>query len=266
MGRIHFLAFILLICTLFSTYTSWRLITPAKMRFPLNLLAWTAVVSLWISFPLPILLRRVGFDHPVVDALSLVIYAGIGFMSLVLALLLLRDTAWIIGTLIRKPIFYVGFLFRSDNRTSETFDAGGREFVVNSLNGCILAASGVLTAYGAFEAFRTPRVKEVLVPVKGLPKDFEGFRIVQLTDLHINSPGKGKWVKAVVEIVNRLSPHIVALTGDLADRSVASLRNDVAPLSGLSAKYGSFFVTGNHEYYSGVEEWISETKRLVLRP
>ena len=262
MGRINFLAFILLICTLFSTYTSWRLITPAKMRFPLNLLAWTAVVSLWISFPLPILLRRVGFDHPVVDALSLVIYAGIGFMSLVLALLLLRDTAWIIGTLIRKLIFYVGFLFRSDNRTSETFDAGRREFVVNSLNGCILAASGVLTAYGAFEAFRTPRVKEVLVPVKGLLKDFEGFRIVQLTDLHINSPGKGKWVKAVVERVNRLSPDIVALTGDLADRSVASLRNDVAPLSGLSAKYGSFFVTGNHEYYSGVEEWISETKRL----
>ena len=83
-----------------------------------------------------------------------------------------------------------------------------------------------------------------------------------MTDLHINYPGKGKWVKAVVERVNRLSPHIVALTGDLGDRPAASLRNDVAPLSGLSAKYGCFFVTGNHEYYSGVKEWISETKGL----
>ena len=69
-------------------------------------------------------------------------------------------------------------------------------------------------------------------------------------------------MKAVVERVNRLSPHIVALTGDLADKPAASLRNDVAPLSGLAAKYGCFFVTGNHEYYSGVKEWISETKRL----
>jgi hypothetical protein len=192
MGRINFLAVILLLCTLFSSYTGWRLITPAKMRFPLNLLAWTPIVSLWISFPLPILLRRVGVHHPVVDILSLVIYAGIGFMSLVLAFLLIRDAAWIIGTLIRKLIFYVGLLFRSDSRTSETFDAGRREFVVNSLNAGILIASGGLTAYGAFEAFRIPRVKEVLVPVKGLPKDLKGFRIVQLTDLHINSPGKGK--------------------------------------------------------------------------
>ncbi len=100
-------------------------------------------------------------------------------MSLVLAFLLIRDAAWIIATLIRKLIFYVGPLFRSDSRTSETFDAGRREFVVNSLNGSILAASGVLMAYGAFEAFQIPRVKEVLVAVKGLPKDFEGFRIVQ---------------------------------------------------------------------------------------
>ena len=194
MGRINILAVILLICTLISTYTGWRLITPAKMRFPLNLLAWAAVVSLWPSFLLPILLRRAGFDHPLVDVLSLVIYAGIGFMSLVLAFLLIRDAAWIIGTLIRKLIFYIGLLFRSDSRKSETFDAGRREFVVNSLNGCILAGSGVLTAYGAFEAFHVPRVKEVLVAVQGLPKDFEGFRIVQLTELHINYPGKAKWV------------------------------------------------------------------------
>ena len=265
MGRIIFIAIILLFCTLFSTYTGWRLITPTKVRFPLKVMAWVAVVTLWVSFPLPILLRRMGFNHPGVDTLSHVIYTGIGFMSLVLVLLFIRDAVWIVGILIRKLVSLVGTLFPSGTGTKKIFDAGRREFVINSVNGGVLAVSAGLTAYGGFEAFRVPRVQEVRVPVKGLPKDLEDFRIVQLTDLHINYPGQGKWVKAVVEKVNRVHPHVVALTGDLADRPAVSLRNDVAPLSGLSAKYGCFFVTGNHEYYSGVMGWISEVKRLGFR-
>ena len=142
MGRIIFIAVIWLFCTLFSTYTGWRLITPAKVPFPLKMMAWVAVVVLWLSFPLPILLRRMEFNHPGVDTLSYVIYTGIGFMSLVLVLLFIRDAVWIVGILTQKLVSFVGILFPSDTGTKKIFDAGRREFVINSVNGGILAVSG----------------------------------------------------------------------------------------------------------------------------
>ena len=92
-----------------------------------------------------------------------------------------------------------------------------------------------------------------------------GFRIVQLTDIHVSPTIKRPFVESVVAQANELQPDVVALTGDLVDGSVARLRNDVAPLANLRANDGCFFVTGNHEYYSGVYDWVAYIRQLGFR-
>jgi predicted MPP superfamily phosphohydrolase len=72
-------------------------------------------------------------------------------------------------------------------------------------------------------------------------------------------------VRRIVDQTNALRPDVVAVTGDLVDGTVAELGNAVSHLGRLQARYGVYFVTGNHEYYSGVDAWIAELRRLGLR-
>lgn len=126
-----------------------------------------------------------------------------------------------------------------------------------------LALAAVL--FGWAEARRTPRVHDVPLPIAGLPTALHGFTIVQITDLHVGPTVKAAFVQAVVDAVNRLDADVVALTGDLVDGRVGDLALDVAPLAGLRSRHGSFFVTGNHEYYSGAVEWTQALSSLGLR-
>ena len=121
------------------------------------------------------------------------------------------------------------------------------------------------TLLGFLNARRTARVKHVRVPVSGLPAGLEGFTIVQISDIHVGPTSRGPYGQGIVEAVTRLQPDVVAITGDLVDGSVADLGQHVAPLSGLVARHGSYFVTGNHEYYSGALPWIAELGRLGIR-
>jgi uncharacterized protein len=103
------------------------------------------------------------------------------------------------------------------------------------------------------------------VKVKGLAPAMEGTVIVQLTDIHVGPTIGRDFIASMVREVNALSPDVIAITGDLVDGSVSSLGHHVAPLGELRAKHGVFFVTGNHEYYSGVEDWLVELRRLGVR-
>ena len=131
-----------------------------------------------------------------------------------------------------------------------------RRFLVQASNLGIVAFSGGLTGLGFWSARKTPTARHVEIRVPGLDPAFDGFRIVQMTDLHIGATVKRPFVEDVVHAVNELDPDLIAITGDLVDGSVSRLRDDVAPLRELTAHYGTFFVTGNHEYYSGVDQWV----------
>jgi predicted MPP superfamily phosphohydrolase len=102
----------------------------------------------------------------------------------------------------------------------------------------------------------------VAVAIEGLPPELEGFRIVQITDLHISPAIRRNWVHDLVVRVNGLNPDVIAFTGDIADDAPAEIREDTAPLAGLSARSGKFFVTGNHEYMYGAEAWMREMTDL----
>jgi uncharacterized protein len=108
-------------------------------------------------------------------------------------------------------------------------------------------------------------VKQVRVPLGKLPKELSGYTIVQLTDIHVGPTIGRDFIEQIVRTTNALSPDLVAITGDLVDGSVASLGALVEPLRELRAKDGVFFVTGNHEYYSGVDEWLAHLRTLGIR-
>jgi len=92
-----------------------------------------------------------------------------------------------------------------------------------------------------------------------------GFSIAQISDVHVGAQIKRNYVDAIVDAVNGLDADLVAVTGDLVDGSVQDLARHIAPLGRLKARHGAFLVTGNHEYYSGEQAWVTEFRRLGLR-
>ena len=182
----------------------------------------------------------------------------------------------ILGLPCKKPLekFFLALLkiFPSLTKQPESIkeervDSERRSFLQYSLNIGILAASGSLAASVTAEGLGFPRVKRVEIRIENLPPDLEGFSIVQLSDLHIFFAVHHDWVQSLVERVNTLTPDIIALTGDIVDAPYSQLSHNVAPLSGLTARLGKFFVTGNHEYMAeagGVDEWILELENLGL--
>jgi predicted MPP superfamily phosphohydrolase len=131
--------------------------------------------------------------------------------------------------------------------------------------GAITVLAGGLGAIAVRAAVGPVAVKRVDVALARLPRTHDGLRIVQLTDIHVGPTIGRAFVEDVVRRTNALSPDIVAITGDLVDGSVSELGDAVAPLADLRARHGVFFVTGNHEYFSGAEPWIAELARLGVR-
>ena len=126
-------------------------------------------------------------------------------------------------------------------------------------------AALLVTVLGFWNARRTARVVRVDVPVAALPAALDGFTVAQITDIHVGPTIKQHYLQAIVRKVNALEADMVAITGDLVDGKVHELTDHVAPLAQLRSRHGSFFVTGNHEYYSGAHAWMAELRRLGVR-
>jgi predicted MPP superfamily phosphohydrolase len=126
----------------------------------------------------------------------------------------------------------------------------------------VMALAPAITLVGFFMARRVAPVVNVEVPLANLPKELEGFTIAQISDIHIGQTIKRNFVAAIVDRVNRLNADMIAITGDVVDGSVPDLAHHTEPLAWLESRHGTYFVTGNHEYYSGAHAWIRELERL----
>ncbi|HUP95872.1 MAG TPA: metallophosphoesterase, partial [Burkholderiales bacterium] len=126
----------------------------------------------------------------------------------------------------------------------------------------LLAA--LATLVGFFHARRRARIRRIDIPIAGLPSALHGFSIAQISDLHIGATIKRAYIERIVDAVNGLRADMIAVTGDLVDGSVKDLSWHTEPLSRLTSLHGAFFVTGNHEYYSGAGAWVNEVRRLGL--
>ncbi|MEU3658420.1 metallophosphoesterase [Streptomyces sp. NPDC032940] len=141
-----------------------------------------------------------------------------------------------------------------------------RLFVSRVVAGAAAAAAVGTVGYGTYGVLRGPKVKRVTVPLAKLPRAAHGFRIAVVSDIHLGPVlGRG-FAQTVVDTVNSTQPDLIAVVGDLVDGSVKDLGPAAAPLSLLKARHGAYFVTGNHEYFSGAEQWVAEVRRLGLIP
>src|SRR5579859_300823 len=128
-----------------------------------------------------------------------------------------------------------------------------------------LGVTGLLGGFSLWNGLRPVPVKPLAVTLSRLHPSLDGLRIVQITDLHIGPFIGRNWLRRVVDKVNALKPDLIVITGDLVDGSVDEQRRHVAPLADLRALHGTYFITGNHEYYSGVEEWCDHVASLGVR-
>ncbi|MGA5290332.1 metallophosphoesterase [Streptomyces pseudogriseolus] len=141
-----------------------------------------------------------------------------------------------------------------------------RLFVSRVVGGAAAAAAVGTVGYGTYGVLRGPKVKRVTVPLAKLPRAAHGYRIAVVSDIHLGPVlGRG-FAQKVVDTINSTQPDLIAVVGDLVDGSVKDLGPAAAPLAQLTARHGSFFVTGNHEYFSGAEQWVEEVRRLGLHP
>ncbi len=234
-------------------YIGRRLINPMKWNRARKRTAWSILV---IIFTLPIVsMSLVRFGDGANFYLAWVTYVGLGFASFLFVLLFFRDISLLVLRATRK----LGSLLTPK---ISTLDSSRREFLIQTSNIGIIGAAGIATSYGIYEARKTPGIEEIAVPIARLPKEFDGFTIAQISDIHAGLTVKRDWIETVAGKIQSLNPNSIAFTGDLADGSVRELENDVAPLKELRAPFGKYFVTGNHEYYSGVEQWIRHAEKI----
>ncbi len=177
-------------------------------------------------------------------------YGWMGLLALMVSILLVLDGVRLIERLWRRET---------------PADPARRLALARGAAAVTMVAGGSAGAVGVRGALQAPELVEVEVPVKGLPPALVGFRVAQISDLHVGPTIGRSFVEEVVQRVNALDADMVAITGDLVDGTVARLGQHVAPLAALRSRHGSFFVTGNHEYYSGVEPWLQELERLDIQ-
>ncbi|MFH1488889.1 MAG: metallophosphoesterase [Pseudomonadota bacterium] len=258
-----FFAFVYIIVPLVYYYVGKRLIEPAAFSAGKKAVAWLIVL---IFFLLPYsarTIRRFDVSAPWMEILLNIGYISLGFFGILFITLLTRDFILSLVLLLRKMgKAFEKFTGKDPRGTKLPQDMERRRFLVHTSNLGLLALSGGITGYGIHEAASLPEIVRVSVPLKNLPGDLEGFRIVQITDLHVGPTIKGKYVRGVVRVANELEPDLLAITGDLVEGRPGTLRRDVASLSDLQAKSGKLFVTGNHEYYHGVKDWLKEMQLL----
>ncbi|MEV4705327.1 metallophosphoesterase [Actinoplanes sp. NPDC049316] len=128
-----------------------------------------------------------------------------------------------------------------------------------------LTAAGV-TGYGVKTATGGPRLDRVQIPIAKLPRGMDGTRLAVVSDIHLGPLTGVRHTERIVDLINSVDADVVCVVGDLVDGSVAELGRVAAPLAGIRSRRGAYFVTGNHEYYSGYKQWVDEVARLGVRP
>lgn len=221
-------------------YVGRRLIGGSGLRGRGRALAWGLVAVMGLLPPLTFLALRGAHAGPW-QSTQWLGYMLMGLSSIVLIMVITVDVLRVGRALVLK--------LRRRGADEATPDGSRRAFLGRAVNLGIVGGAGSVTGVGVIQARQLPEVVEVDVPIAGLPPEAEGFRIVQITDVHVGPTIKGDFLAAVVERINALEPDLVAVTGDLVDGWVDQLRDEVAALGQIRARHGAFFVTGNHEYY-----------------
>jgi uncharacterized protein len=248
-----FLAVVLLIVGGWHYYLFTRLVRDPAWPEPYARAATVALVALSLMPPFVILASRL-VPRPVMKVLSAGVFTWFGLAFLLGLSLFAAD----LGRLLLRA-------WQAFQGNAPPADPERRQLVARGIAEAAGLTVATLGAVSVRSALGDVEVPEVEVRLSRLPPALSGLTVVQLSDVHIGPTIGRSFLEHVVEKSNAQKPDAIVITGDLVDGSVASLRHHVEPLAKLRARYGVFFVTGNHEYYSGVDEWLTELARLGIR-
>jgi predicted MPP superfamily phosphohydrolase len=229
-----------------------RLVRETGLAAPYRVWATSLCVGLACLVPISLVTPRL-LPRPVAGFVSWPGYIWIGLMLTLFAALLATDIA--------RVVFILG---RSISHAPPL--APQRQLaLVRMVALAVCGVAAVTGGYSVFQGLRGPALKELQIVLPKLPAALAGTRLVQLSDLHIGATKSRAFGEEVVRRTNDLNPDIILLTGDIVDGRFGSARADVQVLAGLRARLGVYMVTGNHEYYSGVHEWVPELERLGIK-
>src|SRR6218665_663274 len=253
--RLSFFSVLILTSTVLGhVYLYRRLVRDTVRRVALRRLA----LAVFVLMSVPLMFRRHLRDilpESLEEPVSVVSYAWMGVaLFLVLALLVwdLGRALWKVGRKLRAP-------------EAPPVDEDRRRFLARTVAGGAAFTGGAAAAYGSWRAFSAPEVTERVVRIPKLPKALEGLSIVQLTDIHVGVYIQRRFMDELVRQANALKPDLVAITGDLVDGDVPALGGFVSALGNLRSRFGSYFVTGNHDYYSGADAWCAYLETLGIQ-
>jgi predicted MPP superfamily phosphohydrolase len=232
----------LAILGLLHVYIGLRLLPALSIGLPGQVLGGLLLAASWALIPMGLARSRSSRPDGA-DSLQWSALIAMGLFSSLFVFTLLRDLSLLVAAVVTTVTGHV---------------LGVTAWVV-------VGAAVFATLIGYINARRVARVVNVDVPIANLPAALHGFSIAQISDVHVGPTIRRNYVEGIVAAVNRLGADAIAITGDLVDGSVRELAPHVEPLSQLRARYGTFFVTGNHEYYSGERAWTNELRRLGLR-
>lgn len=237
---------ILALSVLLHGLVGWRLLPALEAGTSVTVIGACTLGIFALLVPAPLLVRLSRLPHGAGEALAWAGYLAMGLFSTLF-----------VGTLARELVLIAAWAAHASGMEAVDL-AAWRTATARA----VLVASAVVSLVGLVNARRTARVKHVDVPVKDLPPALHGFRLVQLSDVHIGPTIRRGFVEAIVRRVNALEPDAVVLTGDLVDGPVERLRDHIAPLAQLRSRHGTFAVTGNHEYYHGAAAWVRAWREL----
>lgn len=243
-------------------YSGYRLIEGLEIDGGLAWTIWTVIALSVILVPISYLLSKLTQKEKTQTFFAYLSLTNFGFFTILFSFVLLMDLFLILPFGFISD--YSNFLFQFLAEMGFPVD-GVTEVKAFSLAFTSIVLASGFSSLGFLNAHVRLTTKRVSVKVKHLPSNLEGFTIVQISDVHIGPTIKGKFLERVVKRINRLNPDIVAITGDLLDGPVRVLKNYLRPLQDIQSKYGTYYVTGNHEYYSGVLEWLPEISNLGIQ-
>ncbi len=223
-------------------YIGWRLLPDLDFGFAGTLVGLVSLTAACAIIPISVGLRDVP-DRALADRVAWIGFTAMGFLSSLFVVVVLRD------------LFLLGAHLTLSAARATALATPSARWALGLPLGSTIVGLGIA---------RRPRLVEVEIRLPGLPEALHGFSIAQISDLHVGPTIKRGFVERIVDRVNRLQADLVAITGDLVDGKVADLAPHTAPLAGLASRHGTFFVTGNHEYYSGAPAWTAELRRLGL--
>lgn len=240
---------VLLLSLLLHAVIGWRVAPDLALLDPaLGTGLWIALAVSGLLLPMGMLAKRVA-KPPLSTVLTWLGLLCMGLFSSLLVLTLLREV-FLLATWCVQWIWPQAVQLQSLRTTTAV-----------ALPGLAL----LVTVLGFWNARRTAAVVLVDVPIANLPEALHGFTVAQISDIHVGPTIKTQYLQRIVDRVNGLNANMVAITGDLVDGSVAELGHHVAPLAQLRSTHGSFFVTGNHEYYSGAHSWIDALRAMGIQ-